>query len=1334
MGVPAFYRWLSQKYPKIVKDCIEEFPELVGDVEVPVDTSKPNPNGMEFDNLYLDMNGIIHPCFHPEDRPAPTTEAEVFINIFDYIDRLFSIVRPRRVLFMAIDGVAPRAKMNQQRSRRFRAAQDTEEKEREEELLRAEFEAQGIKVPKKEKSETWDSNTITPGTPFMHRLSIALQYYVHLRLNNDPGWRGLEVVLSDSNVPGEGEHKAMAFVREQRGLPGWNANTRHCVYGLDADLIMLALATHEPHFVILREVIFNVAQPDHKEQMRAQMFSRNDPNAPEPEKEEKKVQVARKPFQFLLVSVLREYLALELKVPGLPFPFDQERVFDDFVFMCFFCGNDFLPHMPTLEIRHGAIELLMRVYRQELPSLGGYLVHGANVDLARVEAFIRKIGAFEDVIFSKRMRELRRQKERLARQKAEDRARSNKRKFSASDAAPSASHVAREVTAGQMRPLGREQVAAEHKAQEVARKEAWRHRQQQRGDGAGANGHDVQEDGNKPRRAPLFATGPELPARTALPGPPAGPVPPLRPMHDPDANKSAAQRLRERMAAAGKRADADAPAAAQQPPADATPKDALETELDPAGAPAQRRRMAADTDVSMAAPVALTEEGEPAPEAIADADGTADWSFAELQNMAVRPGDWEGKALAAEGDDTAAKDVEVSEEEALDVLAGHVGPEEESEIEVDPAAAAAAAKDMKERLEEMMKERSDRFDEMFVDEERIRLGDEGWKDRYYHEKLKMPTGPSQERILQSVVQAYTEGLCWVMKYYYEGVASWRWFYPFHYAPFASDLVNLTCFKVEFDLGQPFSPFNQLMGVLPAASSHCLPKPFRKLFTDSCSPILDFYPKSFQVDMNGKRFAWQGVALLPFIDEARLLAATDALLPELEPEERFRNSTRLEVIYIHSSHPLAPAVYEMEAAYGHLPPEARGASAMPMDPALSRGVHGFMMLCGGETQPSVVPVPYPGLGSDVLNNSVLCITYKLPPHRPHEPRLMEGTIPDPPVLTEEDKPVDQPLWHEKGAARGPPAARDLRAPMVGDAGLRMLNFQLGYSGRGPPPVPRGMADGSGGSGSDSRPQYGGHGSHHYHHYRQRDDEHGNQYGDGGRYPGQGDRSAAAYGGGSGRGYGGAPAEGGYGRGGGYSGGAPGPEPQSGYGGRQGYAPSLRGPPAPYYSEGHPPPQYGGAHSSQYGGSGPPPQHVGGYGGPPAPAPYGPPGGGGRGGGRGGGYHPPADRHQPPPPGQYGGRSAAPGGYYPPQQSHQPPPSGQYGGRYGAPPTSQNFFQRIRPTYNPPEVPTGYGAPSGYPGSRPPPAQAQQPYGNNPYAALQRPRDPRGGSGGGGGGQY
>lgn len=130
MGVPAFFRWLSRKYPSVIIECVEKkvrrrivcgfllkmldfrvfclFSQNVDETtgrNIYEDATLPNPNDIEFDNLYLDMNGIIHPCTHPEDKPAPKNEDEMMIAIFDCIDRLFSIVRPRKLLYMAIDGV-----------------------------------------------------------------------------------------------------------------------------------------------------------------------------------------------------------------------------------------------------------------------------------------------------------------------------------------------------------------------------------------------------------------------------------------------------------------------------------------------------------------------------------------------------------------------------------------------------------------------------------------------------------------------------------------------------------------------------------------------------------------------------------------------------------------------------------------------------------------------------------------------------------------------------------------------------------------------------------------------------------------------------------------------------------------------------------------------------------------------------------------------------------------------------------------------------------------------------------------------------------------------------
>ena len=114
--------------------------------------------------------------------------------------------------------------------------------------------------------------------------------------------------------------------------------------------------------------------------------------------------------------------------------------------------------------------------------------------------------------------------------------------------------------------------------------------------------------------------------------------------------------------------------------------------------------------------------------------------------------------------------------------------------------------------------------------------------------------------------------------------SWDWFYPFHYAPFTSDLINCDRVQIEFTMSEPSRPFEQLMSVFPKQSGHAIPKCYRHLMSDSNSPIIDFYPIDFRLDINGARYAWMGVDLLPFIDRQRLLKAMG------EADDGYKNLT------------------------------------------------------------------------------------------------------------------------------------------------------------------------------------------------------------------------------------------------------------------------------------------------------------------------------------------------------------------------------------------------------------------------------------------------------------
>ncbi|CAM9488808.1 unnamed protein product, partial [Ectocarpus fasciculatus] len=774
MGVPAFFKWLIEKYPKTVQDVLERRQAVVDGVVIPLNLNEDNPNGVEYDNLYVDMNGLIHPCSHPEDRDAPTSEFEMYVNVTKYVDRLFAAVRPRRLLFLAIDGVAPRAKMNQQRSRRFRSAQDAKERAEALQEVIEEMRIMGLSPPAS-KGPEWDSNVITPGTDFMSGLSTYLRFYILDRMNKDPAWKNIEVILSDASVPGEGEHKVMSFIRHQRTQPGYDPNQRHILHGLDADLIMLALATHEAHFTILREeVVFGKGRHQQKSEAKRMMEEMNNREGAaisslRPEDE----WVYAKALQRLDIAVLREYLAAEfscLSVEGLlPFPFDLERILDDFVFLCFFVGNDFLPHLPSLDIRDGALDFLMESYKDLLPSMGDYITApGGVVNLRQVDIILGRVGQVEDIVFQRK-------------KARED-----------SEAAKKARNNSRRIGGGYDKHAGNTLL------------------------------HNIRNNNGLTAHYKQFMRG--------------------------DTTKEASDIVKSRL---------------------------------------------------------KTKQNE-----------------------------------------------------------------------------------MIEKMKATV-------------EDTIKLHESGWKDRYYGDTFKKED-LAQGGGLERMCHHYIKGLLWVFKYYYEGCVSWNWFYPFHYAPFASDLVNVDAYEIEFELSQPFHPFEQLLSVLPAESSHCLPEACSWLMIDSESPIIDIYNSDIPIDPNGKPLPWLWVLLIPFIDENRVRAAMSACAKNLTVEETRRNSWGPMLMFLHKESKVATY------ALSHIKytPETAKAGEVYFDCEIGNGI------CGVLAEPPVIwytpldavvsaPVRPFGVFTDVPANNVLTLVYRGPAVHPHQSKLLDGVRLDESILSAQD---------------------------------------------------------------------------------------------------------------------------------------------------------------------------------------------------------------------------------------------------------------------------------------------------------------------------------------------
>lgn len=681
MGVPKFFRWLSERYPAIS--------QLIAENRIP-----------EFDCLYLDMNGIIHNCTHKDsgDTQFRLSEDEMFIRIFNYIEHLFGKIKPKQLFFMAVDGVAPRAKMNQQRARRFRTALDAEQAR--DKALR-----EGQELPKE---EPFDSNCITPGTEFMAKLSRQLRYFVNKKVSEDKEWQGCEIVLSGHEVPGEGEHKIMEYIRNARAQPDYHPNMRHCLYGLDADLIMLGLLSHDPHFCLLREEV---------------TFGR-----------QSKVQskeLEHQNFYLMHLCIVREYLELEfqdLKEDGataLSFPYNMEQVIDDFILMAFFVGNDFLPNLPRIHINEGALAMMFRTYKKVLPKCDGYINEGGVMNLKRLGLLLEELSKEEYRFFEHEV--------------------SDAKWFRAKRGA--------ENGANAPKPKGKLVVTS-------AQKSLWK--------------QSIKPFLTK-RSSDTLDLGSQLKA--------------------------------------------------------------------------------------------------------ADRKFVQDLADSAHLNWATKPDDDGERHLVLSFPPRPEMDDDEEEEEDESQLAINRLVKKYDNAEVQDVTADEAQAQYEVLYQQKFQE---------------------WKDKYYAEKFPEWTPESKEAELTKLCENYVQGLQWVLYYYYRGICSWPWFYQYHYSPLISDVIKGLTADLDFKLGQPFKPFEQLMGVLPDRSKKIVPTVYWDLMTKADSPIIDFYPRDFELDMNGKKMDWEAVIKIPFIDEKRLL---DAMAPKnelLSDDEKGRNGFDVPIKFTYSS--------------------------------------------------------------------------------------------------------------------------------------------------------------------------------------------------------------------------------------------------------------------------------------------------------------------------------------------------------------------------------------------------------------------------------------------------
>jgi 5'-3' exonuclease len=338
MGIPYYFYSLTQKYNTIL--------------------SNNKPSGLAM--YCIDFNGVIHNVAQDIIRkaqsvttatPAPTTtndiiESDIITGVWERIKYYIENYKADKYIICA-DGVAPLAKMFQQRKRRY--------------LNIYKYTLDNVSI-------IWDTNAITPGTQFMEKLNS----YIYENITQ-PQYSS-KVIYSGSNECGEGEHKIFRIIRETYDpCEAHEAReaSRIIIHGLDADLIILSLMSHKENIYLMREV--------------------KDPHT------------NNTVFNYLNINELRKAILCELKIKwdlsdsgnssdsgdsGNSSDLCDNDVIETYCTACSILGNDFIPHLLTVELKNNGIETLMSATKKSIKTNGllvnsGVINHNCLIDILK---------------------------------------------------------------------------------------------------------------------------------------------------------------------------------------------------------------------------------------------------------------------------------------------------------------------------------------------------------------------------------------------------------------------------------------------------------------------------------------------------------------------------------------------------------------------------------------------------------------------------------------------------------------------------------------------------------------------------------------------------------------------------------------------------------------------------------------------------------------------------------------------------------------------------------------------------------------------------------------